>query len=119
MNTSSQKVGGRPTGKTQAYIDNIQECIISAQHEITEFYKEVIIDSKAKGEGRLPKGLYAKIHDSKKLKQNLPEHFKFSYETANKCISRNISLLKVGDCYYTVLVIYCCTLLQFILSFLI
>jgi hypothetical protein len=66
-NSSSRSIGGRPIGNTKAHSDNIQECIISANHEITVLYKEAILKSRAKGHKKLQKGLYQKIHDNVKI----------------------------------------------------
>jgi hypothetical protein len=95
-NSSSRNIGGRPIQKTQAHIDNMQECIISANHKITVLYKQAILKSRAKGHKKVQKGLYQKTHDSVKTKWNLPENFKFSYETAKKCISRKTQTDQYG-----------------------
>jgi hypothetical protein len=50
INILTRNGGGRPSGITQDHIDNMQECIISAKHEITQLYKEAIMKSKARGQ---------------------------------------------------------------------
>jgi hypothetical protein len=92
----SRNIGGRAIGNNEEQISHLQDCFVSACHKITELYKEATIKTKENGKSRNKKGLFNKIHNSVKASRNLPETFKFPYETAKKRIWGNTQVDEYG-----------------------